>query len=138
MGHLGHQAQQPQACCEERLQVTLGAIASSEGGPRRERCREVEVPYDRQGHPRLGLSQLHVPFPLPTRFSRAGCATTVLVTGAGIGEMVLQMLVGSVCGGLNRVGGAAGKGFQAHPHCPSPLVSHGIWKHRQFPGQPQN
>uniref|UniRef100_A0A8D1E2Y9 Major facilitator superfamily domain-containing protein 4A n=1 Tax=Sus scrofa TaxID=9823 RepID=A0A8D1E2Y9_PIG len=27
-----------------------------------------------------------------------GCATTVLVTGAGIGEMVLQMLVGSVCG----------------------------------------
>lgn len=26
----------------------------------------------------------------------AGCATTVLVTGAGIGEMVLQLLVGSV------------------------------------------
>lgn len=25
-----------------------------------------------------------------------GCATTVLVTGAGIGEMVLQMLVGSI------------------------------------------
>lgn len=25
-----------------------------------------------------------------------GCATTVLVTGAGIGEMVLQLLVGSV------------------------------------------
>nr|XP_009915070.1 PREDICTED: major facilitator superfamily domain-containing protein 4 [Haliaeetus albicilla] len=25
-----------------------------------------------------------------------GCATTVLVTGAGIGEMVLQLLVGSI------------------------------------------
>lgn len=29
-----------------------------------------------------------------------GCATTVLVTGAGIGEMVLQMLVGLVGGVL--------------------------------------
>lgn len=29
-------------------------------------------------------------------FVLSGCATTVLVTGAGIGEMVLQLLVGSV------------------------------------------
>lgn len=29
-----------------------------------------------------------------------GCATTVLVTGAGVGEMSLQMLVGWVCGKL--------------------------------------
>ncbi|KAI1231031.1 hypothetical protein IHE44_0008476 [Lamprotornis superbus] len=28
--------------------------------------------------------------------AQAGCATTVLVTGAGIGEMVLQLLVGSI------------------------------------------
>lgn len=33
-----------------------------------------------------------------------GCATTVLVTGAGIGEMVLQMLVGLVGGVLWGVG----------------------------------
>ena len=33
----------------------------------------------------------------PILLSCSGCATTVLVTGAGVGEMVLQMLVGSVC-----------------------------------------
>lgn len=32
----------------------------------------------------------------------SGCATTVLVTGAGIGEMVLQLLVGSVSVGKGR------------------------------------
>lgn len=32
----------------------------------------------------------------------AGCATTVLVTGAGIGEMVLQLLVGSVSVGKGK------------------------------------
>lgn len=32
----------------------------------------------------------------------AGCATTVLVTGAGIGEMVLQLLVGSVSVGIGK------------------------------------
>lgn len=45
-------------------------------------------------HPWLALTQP----PLPVWL---GCATTVLVTGAGIGEMVLQMLVGLVSGVLS-------------------------------------
>lgn len=44
-------------------------------------------------HPQLALTQ-------PSLLIWLGCATTVLVTGAGIGEMVLQMLVGLVGGVL--------------------------------------
>lgn len=45
-------------------------------------------------HPWLALTQ-------PSLLVWLGCATTVLVTGAGIGEMVLQMLVGLVSGVLS-------------------------------------
>ncbi|XP_008563228.1 PREDICTED: major facilitator superfamily domain-containing protein 4-like [Galeopterus variegatus] len=38
----------------------------------------------------------NLPLPNQTLLFLLGCATTVLVTGAGIGEMVLQMLVGSI------------------------------------------
>lgn len=48
-------------------------------------------------HPWLALTQPSLPVWL-------GCATTVLVTGAGIGEMVLQMLVGLVSGVLSGWG----------------------------------
>ncbi|KAG8518087.1 Major facilitator superfamily domain-containing protein 4A [Galemys pyrenaicus] len=48
-----------------------------------------------------------------------GCATTVLVTGAGIGEMTLQMLVGSVRGpvgaGEGREPCVWGRGVTGHP-----------------------
>ena len=42
-----------------------------------------------------------------------GCATTVLVTGAGVGEMALQMLVGSVCGETRGGGSNQGALLQA-------------------------
>lgn len=57
--------------------------------------------------------------------SCSGCATTVLVTGAGVGEMVLQMLVGSVCK-ETRGGGMRGAPLQAVRRCSQPLLNSAV------------
>lgn len=58
----------------------------------------------------------------PILLSCSGCATTVLVTGAGVGEMVLQMLVGSVRW-ETQGGGMRGAPLQAVGRCGQPLLN---------------
>ena len=65
---------------------------------------------------------LNLPSLSPILLSCSGCATTVLVTGAGIGEMVLQMLVGSVCR-ETQGGGMRGVALQAVRRCGQPLLN---------------